>query len=87
MMNLTGLESEGSVNQATGNVVQRDGFFHVNACNDALTLSPEQHPEQDAPDEAASPGALRARLKHRTTEAPKKPDDEDKVSVERERKR
>ena len=36
LMNLTGFETEGSIDQATGQIVRRDGFFHMKACNDAL---------------------------------------------------
>ena len=36
MMNLTGLETGATVSQETGDIVQRDGFFHMNACNEAL---------------------------------------------------
>ena len=37
LMNLTGFESEGSIDQQTGQIVKRDGFFHMKACNDALS--------------------------------------------------
>ena len=36
LMDLTGMNSEGSVDKETGEIVGRDGFFHMNACNDAL---------------------------------------------------
>jgi hypothetical protein len=36
LMNLTGLEVEGSLDQNNNEIVGRDGFFHMNACNEAL---------------------------------------------------
>ena len=36
LMNLTGIESEGSIDTPNSDLVKRDGFFHMNACNEAL---------------------------------------------------
>ena len=36
LMNLTGIESEGSIDRPNSDLVKRDGFFHMNACNEAL---------------------------------------------------
>jgi hypothetical protein len=36
LLNLTGIESEGSINRPGGDLVKRDGFFHMNACREAL---------------------------------------------------
>ena len=36
LMDLIGVESEGSIDRPSTDLVQRDGFFHMNACNEAL---------------------------------------------------
>ena len=37
LMNLTGFETEGSIDQQNGQIVERDGFFHMKSCQDALS--------------------------------------------------
>ena len=36
LMNLTGIESEGSIDRPSTDLVKHDGFFQMNLCNDAL---------------------------------------------------
>ena len=36
LMNLAGIKSEGLADRPNGDLVKRDGFFHMNACNEVL---------------------------------------------------